>query len=399
MEHSTERGQLAAAQPRQAPGEMLRNSPAARGPRRRRGPLLPVARSPRPGRRSSTPAMLPHAGHRHRRLARARSSSAPRLDGSERGQRAAASRADAAILFDYEAWWGAELDSHPCIASATRPGPRTHRALWRPGRRGRRRPPVRRPVAYRLVVVPTLYLVDRRRRRALAAAAEAGATVADHLLQRHRRRARPHPPRRLPRRVPRAAGRAHHRVLPPADRPVGAGGRLGADAVTADTWTEDLELAGAAAVATYVDGPAAGLPAVTRRRSGGHRVVRRHAPRPRGHRPSRRPPGRGVRGREAARRQPTSSRSFAGSAMTRLALRHQPRRALAPVAVHRVALVPVATSTATCRCPRAAWRSCGSPDARRPAPGPDPCRAEPGRDGARHRPRRVARRLRHDRAA
>ena len=35
---------------------------------------------------------------------------------------------------------------------------------------------------------------------------------------------------------------------------------LGGTTVAADTWAEDLELAGAEAVATYVDGPAAGLP-------------------------------------------------------------------------------------------------------------------------------------------
>jgi len=43
---------------------------------------------------------------------------------------------------------------------------------------------------------------------------------------------------------------------------------LGGTSVTADTWAEDLELAGAEAVASHVDGPAAGLPAVTRRQVG-----------------------------------------------------------------------------------------------------------------------------------
>ncbi len=39
---------------------------------------------------------------------------------------------------------------------------------------------------------------------------------------------------------------------------------LGDDDVSADVWSEDLELTGAQAVATVLDGPAAGLPAVTR---------------------------------------------------------------------------------------------------------------------------------------
>ena len=40
---------------------------------------------------------------------------------------------------------------------------------------------------------------------------------------------------------------------------------LGDDAVRADVWAEDLVLVDAEAVATHVDGPATGLPAVTRR--------------------------------------------------------------------------------------------------------------------------------------
>jgi LacI family transcriptional regulator len=49
------------------------------------------------------------------------------------------------------------------------------------------------------------------------------------------------------------------------------------DDLTADVWTERLVLAGAEPVRRYLDGPAAGEPAVTRHRLGrGHRLVRLH---------------------------------------------------------------------------------------------------------------------------
>ena len=70
---------------------------------------------------------------------------------------------------------------------------------------------------------------------------------------------------------------------------------LGEGGVRADVWTEELELAGAEAVAHHADGPARGRPAVTRREVGDgvawYVATRLDA---RGHRPPRRTPrGRG----------------------------------------------------------------------------------------------------------
>ena len=102
------------------------------------------------------------------------------------------------------------------------------RAVARRGRRRRRAPggrPDRLPAGRRArpstwSATPTAARSRARRRRRHG---------AGHLLQRHRRRARPHPARRLPRRVPRAARRAHRGVLPAAR------GRAGARSTTAST--------------------------------------------------------------------------------------------------------------------------------------------------------------------
>ena len=145
------------------------------------------------------------------------------------------------------------------------PPPRAQRA----GRRCGRRAPERRPVG----VPPRrgAHPLPRQRRHGGCRSRprpSGGATVVVTYFSGIVDESRPHPARRLPGRLPRPPGRADDRV------PAAARGRVAwrsrgsaARTVGADTWTEDLELAGAEAVASYADGPAAGLPAVTRRTS------------------------------------------------------------------------------------------------------------------------------------
>jgi beta-galactosidase len=182
---------------------------------------------------------------------------------------ASTARNDAAILFDYEAWWGCELDSHPSTDVHYRDRAEDlHRSLSSCGVGVDVVHPSTDLSVYRLVVVPTLYLVDDATVAALTAAAEAGATVVityfSGIVDEHdhiRLGGYPGAFRDL-------LGVRTTEFLPLlAGETVRVDG-LGSDAVTADTWAEDLELAGAEAVASYVDGPAAGLPAVTRREVG-----------------------------------------------------------------------------------------------------------------------------------
>jgi beta-galactosidase len=116
-------------------------------------------------------------------------------------------------------------------------------------------------------VVPTLYLVSDETVASIEAAAEAGATVVvtyfSGIVDEHdhiRLGGYPGGFRDL-------LGVRTTEFLPLLTgeqvRVEGLGGTVGAD-----TWTEDLELAGAEAVATYADGPAAGLPAITRHGAG-----------------------------------------------------------------------------------------------------------------------------------
>ena len=266
MEHSTSAVNWQPRNRAKLPGEMIRNSLShvARGAD---AVLFFQWRASRAGAEKFHSGLLPHAGTDTRQWREVVELSRV-LDAVEEVA-GSAPRNEAAILFDYEAWWGCELDSHPSIDVRYRDRAEDlHRALSAQGVGVDVVHPDADLSGYRLVVVPTLYLVSDA---TIAVADGSGAGRRDrgrHLLQRDRRPARPHPPRRLSGRVPRPARRPHDRVPAPAGGPAGPVDGLGGGSVTADVWAEDLELAGAEAVATYADGPAAGLPAVTRREVG-----------------------------------------------------------------------------------------------------------------------------------
>ena len=127
--------------------------------------------------------------------------------------------ADVALLWDWNAWWACDLDSHPSGELRYVDAPqRWHRALTELG-------------ATVDVVHPSADLVGvpaGGRPDALPVLGRAGARAggrggarrarARHLLLGHRRRARPRPPRRLPRRLPGAPGRAVGGVRAAAQR-------------------------------------------------------------------------------------------------------------------------------------------------------------------------------------
>ena len=321
-----ERGQLAAPQPRQGARRDDPQQPVARGARRRRGAVLPVARLA--GRGGEVPlGPAPPRRHRHPAVARGRRA-VPGRSTRPRRRPAAPPATTPPSCSTTRRGGAASSTPTPASTCATATGPRTSTGPCRPREWGSTwSTPSTDLSSYRLVVVPTLYLVDDATVAALAAAAEAGATVVityfSGIVDEHdhiRLGGYPGAFREL------LGVRATEFLPMLTGRSVQVEG-LGADVVTADTWAEDLELAGAEAVATYVDGPAAGLPAVTRRAVGaGHRVVRRHAPRPRRHRPAGRAPGRRDRHRDASRRRRPGRGHPPGRRRRELALRHQPRR-------------------------------------------------------------------------
>jgi beta-galactosidase len=170
--------------------------------------------------------------------------------------------ADVAIVFDWEAWWGVELDSHPSVDVQYNDQLRSlYGALWRAGITADVVHPSADLDGYRLVIVPTLYLIRDAQVAALRQYAQRGGTVVvtyfsgivdenDHI----RLGGYPGAFREL-------LGVRTEEFFP---LPIGEKVALD-DGSTADVWTELLHPVDAEVVASYVDGPLPGVAAVTRR--------------------------------------------------------------------------------------------------------------------------------------
>ncbi|NYI04883.1 beta-galactosidase [Allostreptomyces psammosilenae] len=174
-------------------------------------------------------------------------------------------RAEVAMVFDWQAWWAVELDSHPSVD--VRYLDRLHdlyRSLWERGVTVDFVHPGADLDGYRLVLVPTLYTVANADAARLAEFVAAGGTALvtyfsgivdenDHVR-----------PGGYP-----GAYRELLGVRTEEFHPLLEGERVRLDDGTeADVWTEALHLAGAEAVTRYLDGPLPGTPAVTRHRHG-----------------------------------------------------------------------------------------------------------------------------------
>ena len=275
-----QRGELAAAQPRQAPGEMLRNC------------LAHVARgadavcffqwraSRAPARRSSTrrccrtPAPTPRSGASVVELG-------ARAAAARRGRRQPGRRPQAAIVFDWHGLVGRRAGRAP-VGRRHLPGPRAralHAALWRPSITA----DVVRPSAptcrgYALVVVPDAVPGDRRRAPSVC------ADVAEAAGTRWSRTSRASPTSTTTSASAATPARSASCSACASRSSARCGRRAPCTSTTAapaDVWTELTHLVTAAeVVATYADGPvagSAGVTAATGRRRG--RLVRRDAPR------------------------------------------------------------------------------------------------------------------------
>jgi len=265
MEHSTSAVNWQPRNRPKLPGEMLRNSLAhvARGAD---AVMFFQWRQSKAGAEKFHSSMLPHAGRDTDvwrstvTLGETLKKIAPVV-----GSRV---RSRAALLFDYEAWWASELDSHPTQQLRyTDEVLSTYTALWNRGVSTDVVHPSADLSGYDLVVVPTLYLVSDEDAASVAAAAERGATVLvtyfsgivdinDHV----RLGGYPGAFRTL---LGVSTEEFYTLQEGEAVRLSGAGDAL-TGTFSADLWTEKTHLVGATAVATYDEGPLAGLPAVTR---------------------------------------------------------------------------------------------------------------------------------------
>lgn len=179
-------------------------------------------------------------------------------------------RTQVALLFDYESWWGAELDSHP-NNDLSYPEEVMHwyRALWEIGVAVDVVHPSHDLSSYDALIVPCLYLVSDEHAAGIAAAAQSGASVLVSYFsgivdenEHVRLGGYPGAFRDL------LGIRTEEFWILQQDQAWGLD-----DGSTATFWTEKTRLAdegsGAAeAVLKYVDGPLQGLPAVTRHEVG-----------------------------------------------------------------------------------------------------------------------------------
>jgi beta-galactosidase len=245
------------------PGRMARHSLAhvARGSR---GAMFFQWRAPMGGAELFHSAMVPHAGPDSRvfrevcdlgRVLR-------HLAAADPGWIDAPVVADVAILADDEAWWATQADGLPARVDYPGALASVHRALWRQGMTADVVRPGAGLTSYRLVLVPSLYLVSDAAAEAVRAYVEAGGELAVWFFSG---------------------------VADPAPR-VRRGGHAFADLLgvrveeflplpesesvalsTGDRgrcWSEAVDLVGADVAASYVDGVLDGRPAITRHRYG-----------------------------------------------------------------------------------------------------------------------------------
>ncbi|MGW6645731.1 beta-galactosidase [Streptomyces iakyrus] len=266
LEHSTSGVNWQLRNPAKAPGQMARNSLAhvARGSE---GALFFQWRQSRRGAEKFHSAMVPHGGTDTRVWREVVELGAGIEALSEiRGTR---TEADVAVLWDWHSWWAQTLDWRPSVDHDARErADAFYEALYDRHLTVDFAHPEADLSRYPLVVVPALYLMTEAAGRNLEAYVEQGGTLVvsyfSGIVDEHdavHEGAYPGPLRDV-------LGLTVEEFSPllPGER-VRVAGPDGTE-LSADVWTEFVVPRGAATVSTYADGPAAGLPAVTRHRLG-----------------------------------------------------------------------------------------------------------------------------------
>ncbi|MBC7550277.1 MAG: beta-galactosidase trimerization domain-containing protein, partial [Cellulomonas sp.] len=248
------------------PGELLRNSlqHVARGAD---AILFFQWRASRSGAEKFHSAMLPHAGTSSRvwREVAALGKALGRL-GELRGSRA---QAQVAILWDWESFWAQDLEWRPSEDLSHRERISAfYDRLWRDGLTTDFAHPEQDLSRYRLVIAPASYLLTRASAANLARYVAGGGTVLvscfSGIVDEHDA---VHPG---------GFGAALRTVLGLTVEeflPLRRGEIVHLDTgdLVGDVWADDLALEGADVVGSFLDGPAAGQPCLTRHRHGaGH---------------------------------------------------------------------------------------------------------------------------------
>ncbi len=262
MEHSTSAVNWQPRNVAKAPGEMTRNSlqHVARGAD---GVLFFQWRASRAGAEKFHSALVPHAGI-DTKIFREVVELGGILDRLDEVAGSTVTN-DVAMLFDWQCWWAVELDSHPSVDVRYLDRLHAHyRALWEAGIGVDLVHPEHDLTPYRLIIVPALYAVSDTASSRLHDAVARGTTA---LVTYFSGIVDPNDHVRLggyPGAFRELLGIRTEEFFPLRE---GESVRL-SDGHTADVWTELLDLRGAQEVASYVDGPLTGVPAVTRHRYG-----------------------------------------------------------------------------------------------------------------------------------
>jgi len=269
MEHSPSAVNWQPRNVAKRPGEMARNAYAHLG-RGADAILFFQWRASRSGAEKFHSAMLPHGGTSTRvwREVSALGDELGRI-AEIQGSRV---RADIAVLWDWESFWAQDLEWRPSVDADHRERiDAFYDRLWKDGVTIDFAHPTADLSGYRMVVAPASYLLTEAAGANLAAYVEGGGTlVASYFSGIVDEFDAVHPggyaaPLRT------ALGLSVEEFLP-----LRAGDRVHLDwrgtapatELVGDVWTDDIVLDGADVVATYVDGPAAGRPAITRNAHG-----------------------------------------------------------------------------------------------------------------------------------
>ena len=262
MEHSTSAVNWQPRNVAKLPGEARRNTLAhlARGAD---GALFFQWRASRSGAEKFHSAMVPQAGTASRVWREVRDLGADLAALSElRGSRVVA---EVAMVWDWQSWWALELEYRPSCDLTYLDQVRAHyRALWEANHTVDFVPPEADLSPYKLVVVPSLYLVSAAGAANLRAYVEAGGHLLvsffSGIVDEHDTvHSGPYP----------GAFRDLLGLSVEEFHPLPAGTHLTlTGAHTAHTWSETVVPAGCEPVLTFADGPDAGHPALTRHRLG-----------------------------------------------------------------------------------------------------------------------------------